>query len=118
MRVPPPNRRRLHPLNSILQFNSASAEVSAIRWLPRCRHSTRFNGTKASMTGTNLKSVADEQVLYLTTVGRSTGLPREIEIWFVVWCERLYVFAETREAAEWVRNIRRNPEVTVRTAEW
>jgi len=36
----------------------------------------------------------------------------------VVWCERLYVFAETREAAEWVRNIRRNPEVTVRTAEW
>ena len=70
------------------------------------------------MTCANLKSVADKQVLYLTTVGRSTGLPREIEIWFVVWCERLYLFAETREAAGWVRNIRRNPEVTVRIAEW
>ena len=46
------------------------------------------------MTCANLKSVADKQVLYLTTAGRSTGLPREIEIWFVVWCERLYLFAE------------------------
>ncbi len=51
------------------------------------------------MTGTSLESVADKQVLYLTTVGRRTDQPREIEIWFVVWCERLYLFAETREAA-------------------
>ena len=70
------------------------------------------------MTFASLESVVDKQVLYLTTVGRSTGLPREIEIWFVVWCERLYLFAETREAARWVKNIRRNPKVTVRTGEW
>jgi len=67
---------------------------------------------------TSLKSVADKQVLYLTTVGRRTGLPREIEIWFVVWCERLYLFAETGEAAGWVKNIRYNPKVTVRIGEW
>jgi deazaflavin-dependent oxidoreductase (nitroreductase family) len=66
----------------------------------------------------SLKSVADKQVLYLTTIGRTTGLPREIEIWFVVWCERLYPFAETGEAAGWVKNIRRNPKVTVRIGEW
>jgi deazaflavin-dependent oxidoreductase (nitroreductase family) len=70
------------------------------------------------MTSTSLMSVVDEHVLYLTTVGRGTGLPREIEIWFVVWCERLYLFAETREAAGWVKNIRRNPNVTVRIGEW
>jgi deazaflavin-dependent oxidoreductase (nitroreductase family) len=70
------------------------------------------------MTSASLESVADKQVLYLTTVGRRTGLPREIEIWFVVWCERLYLFAETREAAGWVRNIRRNPKVKVRIREW
>ena len=69
------------------------------------------------MTGTSLESVANDQVLYLTTVGRRTGLPREIEIWFVVWCERLCLFAETREAAAWVKNIRRNPEVRVRIGE-
>ena len=58
------------------------------------------------------------QVLHLTTVGRRTGLPREIEIWFVVWRERLYLFAETGEAAGWVKNIRSNPKVTVRIGEW
>jgi deazaflavin-dependent oxidoreductase (nitroreductase family) len=70
------------------------------------------------MTWVSLNSVADQQVLYLTTIGRRTGLPREIEIWFVVWCEHLYLFAETGEAAGWVKNIRRNPKVTVRIAEW
>jgi deazaflavin-dependent oxidoreductase (nitroreductase family) len=69
------------------------------------------------MAGASLENVADKQVLCLTTVGRRTGLPREIEIWFVVWCERLYLFAETREAAGWVKNIRRNPQVKVRIGE-
>ena len=70
------------------------------------------------MTCASLESVADKQVLYLTTVGRRTDLPREIELWFVVWRERLYLFAETREAAGWVKNIRRNPKVKVRIGEW
>ncbi len=58
--------------------------------------------------------MAGRQVLNLTTVGRLTGLPREIEIWFVVHRERFYLFSEHREAAGWVRNIRRNPQVSVR----
>ena len=70
------------------------------------------------MAYANLAGVAEKQVLYLTTVGRRTGLPREIEIWFVVWRERFYLFAETREAAGWVKNIRRNPKVVVRIGEW
>ena len=83
--------------------------------------STQFpgsDGTEASMTCASLDSLADKQVLYLTTVGHRTGLPREIEIWFVVWRERLYLFAETREVAGWVKNIRRNPNVMVRIGEW
>jgi deazaflavin-dependent oxidoreductase (nitroreductase family) len=70
------------------------------------------------MASVTLQSVADKQVLYLTTIGRTTGLPREIEIWFVVCHECLYLFAETGEAAGWVKNIRRNPKVTVRIEEW
>jgi deazaflavin-dependent oxidoreductase (nitroreductase family) len=65
----------------------------------------------------DLQKVANRKVLYLTTTGRKTGLPREIEIWFVVYCNRFYLFAETREAAAWVKNIRRNPEVEVRIEE-
>ncbi|HZT88373.1 MAG TPA: nitroreductase family deazaflavin-dependent oxidoreductase [Stellaceae bacterium] len=69
---------------------------------------------KTSMNHANLRNIADKQVLYLTTNGRRTGLPREIEIWFVVDRDRLYLFAETGEAAAWVKNIRQNPEVSVR----
>jgi deazaflavin-dependent oxidoreductase (nitroreductase family) len=71
-------------------------------------------------TGTTMWSsedVADKQVLYLTTIGRKTGLPREIEIWFVTSGGRFYLFAETRETANWVRNVRREPTVTVRIGE-
>jgi deazaflavin-dependent oxidoreductase (nitroreductase family) len=70
------------------------------------------------MMRASLQSVADKQVLHLTTIGRTTGLPREIEIWFVIDCGRFYLFAETGEAAGWVKNIRRNPKVMVRIAEW
>ena len=69
------------------------------------------------MTRSTIQVLAHEQVLYLTTTGRRTGLPRQIEIWFVVWRERFYVFAETGEVAGWVKNIRCNPEVSVRIAE-
>src|SRR5581483_2320807 len=55
--------------------------------------------------------------LYLTTIGRRTGLPREIEIWFTERDGRYYVIAEHRERAQWVRNIRANDRVTVRVGQ-
>jgi deazaflavin-dependent oxidoreductase (nitroreductase family) len=69
------------------------------------------------MTWSSTQEVAEKRVLYLTTTGSRTGLPREIEIWFVVCGERLYLFAEAGEAAKWVKNIRRNPEITIRIGE-
>ena len=57
---------------------------------------------------------AQLSVLYLTTIGRVTGLPREIEIWFVMAAGRLYVLAEGGQAAQWVKNIMREPRVQVR----
>ena len=41
-------------------------------------------GERRPTAQVSLQSIADEQVLYLSTIGRTTGLPREIEIWFVV----------------------------------
>ena len=52
--------------------------------------------------------------LYLTTIGRVSGEPREIEIWFVERNDNFYVLAEHFRNAQWVRNIERNPRVTVR----
>ena len=69
------------------------------------------------MESTALHSVANEQVLHLTTMGRRTRLPREIEIWFVVCRQSFYLFAENGEATGWVKNIRHNPRVSVRIGE-
>ena len=51
--------------------------------------------------------------LYLTTTGRVTGQPREIEIWFTEHGGHFYLVAE-RESAHWVRNIQSQSQVGVR----
>jgi deazaflavin-dependent oxidoreductase (nitroreductase family) len=66
------------------------------------------------MTVLELKSLQDEQVLYLTTLGRKSGLPRTVEIWFVVNQHRLYILAEHGLKTQWVRNVRVNPLVSIR----
>jgi deazaflavin-dependent oxidoreductase (nitroreductase family) len=52
--------------------------------------------------------------LYLTTAGRRTGRPREIEIWFTRHAGAWYVIAEHGERAQWVQNLIADPCVAVR----
>jgi deazaflavin-dependent oxidoreductase (nitroreductase family) len=54
--------------------------------------------------------------LCLTTTGRVTGQPREIEIWFTEHGGRFYLVAE-RESANWVRNSQLQPQVRVRVGD-
>jgi deazaflavin-dependent oxidoreductase (nitroreductase family) len=56
----------------------------------------------------------DVEFLYLTTTGRKTGQPREIEIWFTEHAGRYYVISEHLEEAHWVQNLRADPRVRVR----
>lgn len=60
--------------------------------------------------------VAGEAYCYLTTRGRVSGEPREIEIWFGLEGSTLYMLAGGRERADWVRNLVREPRVSVRIA--
>ena len=62
------------------------------------------------------RSLADEDFCYLTTVGRVSGRPHEIEIWFAIANNSLYMLSGDRDRSDWVKNLRRNPEVTVRLA--
>jgi deazaflavin-dependent oxidoreductase (nitroreductase family) len=52
--------------------------------------------------------------LYVTTRGRVTGRPREIEIWFVASRGNLYILAEHFYNTQWVKNIAKDPRVRVR----
>jgi deazaflavin-dependent oxidoreductase (nitroreductase family) len=60
---------------------------------------------------------ADPEFLYLTTTGRRSGQPREIEIWFTARAGRYYVISEHREEAAWVRNLAVEPRVQVRVGQ-
>ncbi len=63
----------------------------------------------------------DEAYCYLTTTGRKSGEPREIEIWYGVMGGRLYLLSGSGEdahgpKAHWVRNLLKTPAVSVRIA--
>ena len=61
--------------------------------------------------------IQDSNYLYLTTIGRITGLPREIDIWFVESNGKFYILAEHFHEAQWVKNIERNSRVRVRAGD-
>jgi deazaflavin-dependent oxidoreductase (nitroreductase family) len=56
----------------------------------------------------------EPQVVHLTTIGRTSGPPREIEIWFVESSGRFYVFSESPHKTSWFK---RNPRVRIRMGE-
>jgi deazaflavin-dependent oxidoreductase (nitroreductase family) len=60
--------------------------------------------------------LADEAFAYLTTTGRRSGLPREIEIWFALAQDgtTVHVLAGAPERAQWLANARADPAVRVR----
>ena len=56
----------------------------------------------------------EAKYLYLTTIGRRSGLPRQIEIWFTRRGGRYYLVAEHGLKAHWVRNLLAEPAVHAR----
>jgi deazaflavin-dependent oxidoreductase (nitroreductase family) len=63
----------------------------------------------------DLRALDNEQYCYLTTTGRVTGRPHEIEIWYALEGVTLYMLSDS-DRSDWVKNLRRTPEVTVRIA--
>src|SRR5215204_6005198 len=61
--------------------------------------------------------LADEDYCYLTTTGRVSGEPREIEIWFGLDGSTLYMLSGGRDRSDWVKNLIRKPRVSVRIAD-
>jgi deazaflavin-dependent oxidoreductase (nitroreductase family) len=69
--------------------------------------------TKASSSSKRSKP---EQFLYLTTRGRRSGLPREIEIWFTATGGKFYVISEYPDS-QWVKNVRADSAVQLRVGD-
>ncbi len=58
--------------------------------------------------------LADEPFCYITTSGRVTRRPHEIEIWFGMSDSTIYMLSGGGEGSDWVRNIAKTAEVAVR----
>ena len=58
-------------------------------------------------------SLAKEEYCYLTTIGRVSGRPHEIEIWFGLQDNSLYLLSGSK-SSDWVKNLLKNPSVSVR----
>ncbi|HNK63838.1 MAG TPA: nitroreductase family deazaflavin-dependent oxidoreductase [Anaerolineales bacterium] len=65
---------------------------------------------------TDLSQWAKEEYCYLTTRGRVTGRPHQIEIWFVVHAGALYLMSGGMDKSDWVKNLLKEPQVTLRIA--
>jgi deazaflavin-dependent oxidoreductase (nitroreductase family) len=61
----------------------------------------------------NPQTFAADDFCYLTTIGRVTGRPHTIEIWFALDGTTLYMLSGSH-ASDWVKNVQRAPEVAVR----
>jgi len=63
-----------------------------------------------------LEALATEDFCYLTTTGRTTGCPHEIEIWFSLDGRTLYMLAGNPHS-DWVKNLCKEPKVSVRISD-
>lgn len=62
----------------------------------------------------------DEDFCYVTTTGRRTGRPRQIEIWFGADGDTIYLLSGGGDRSDWFKNLKADPSVTVRIGdrEW
>jgi deazaflavin-dependent oxidoreductase (nitroreductase family) len=68
-------------------------------------------------TDSDLQHLVEVEYCYLTTTGRLSGRPHEIEIWFGLRNKTAYLLSGGGERSDWVRNLLKNPAVTVRIGE-
>lgn len=60
-----------------------------------------------------LQPLASEDYCYVTTTGRVTGNPHQIEIWFGLNERSLYLLSGNGQS-DWIKNMKKTPAVIVR----
>ena len=65
-------------------------------------------------TADDLRAVAEQSTVQLTTIGRTSGELRPVTIWFVGEGDRVFVQSGKEGQTDWYRNALVNPAVTLR----
>lgn len=58
------------------------------------------------------QALATDQVIDITTIGRKSGQPRRIEIWFHNIDGQLYITGTPGRPRDWLANLQAHPEFT------
>lgn len=61
-----------------------------------------------------LPQLAGVEYCYLSTTGRKSASPHEIEIWFCIHGNSMYLLSGDGDNSDWVKNLLNNPAVKVR----
>ena len=69
------------------------------------------------MSGVEPSPLDAETVCYLTTTGRVSGRPHEIEIWFAALGDSLYLISGGGTDSDWVQNLWADPAASARVGE-
>ncbi len=67
------------------------------------------------LTRDDERTLARNQYVYLTTIGRKTGLPRTVELWFAY--SEGYIFLMSHARTNWYRNAQAQPSITFRVGQ-
>lgn len=62
----------------------------------------------------DLQALNRESVVELTVTGRKSGKPHTVKIWFAADREKVYVTSGRGLGAQWIKNLQKNPQVTLR----
>lgn len=66
------------------------------------------------MADAHLQQIANEEYCYLTTIGRVSGKPHRIEIWFALDGSTAFLLSGGTHKSDWVKNLNKEPSVQVR----
>ncbi len=61
----------------------------------------------------NLQALNQESLVQLTVHGRKSGKPHAVKIWFAVGSGKVYVTSGRGLGAQWIKNLQKNPDVTL-----
>jgi deazaflavin-dependent oxidoreductase (nitroreductase family) len=68
---------------------------------------------KGNSMPSDLQQFIDDDFCYLTTIGRVSGQPHTIEIWFALDRRTLYMLSGS-QSSDWVKNLLRASDVGIR----
>ncbi|MBI3304589.1 MAG: nitroreductase family deazaflavin-dependent oxidoreductase [Deltaproteobacteria bacterium] len=61
----------------------------------------------------DLQALNRASLVHLTVRGRKSGKPHTVKIWFATGNGKIYVTSARGTDAQWVKNLRKNPEATL-----